>query len=89
MTTACTNLLKTEFPSMDNETTQYIEGKKGLRRAQWIFEKVWPEMFIFFSGILSGDVDDFETGDDLYDAIGAILHEVAIDKDEDDIRFLS
>ncbi|KAG4078968.1 hypothetical protein HA402_010920 [Bradysia odoriphaga] len=64
MTTACANLLKKEFPSMDSETKQYIEG------------------------ILTGGADDFESGDDLYDAIGDLLHEIAAEKGEDDIRDL-
>lgn len=39
-----------------------------------------------FSGILTGGAEDFESGDDLYEAIGAILHEIAAEKAEDDIR---
>lgn len=58
----CTNLLKQEFPSIDDEMKQYIEG------------------------VLTSGMDDFESSDDLYDAIGAILHEVAANKSEDDIR---
>lgn len=60
---SCTNLLKQEFPSIDNEMKQYIEG------------------------VLASGMDDFESSDDLYDAIGAILHEVADDKSEEDIRY--
>lgn len=59
---SCTNLLKQEFPSIDDEMKQYIEG------------------------VLTSGMDDFESSDDLYDAIGAILHEVAANKSEDDIR---
>lgn len=44
--------------------------------------------FVSSTGILSGSADDFENGDDLYDAIGAILHEIAAEKAEDDIRDL-
>lgn len=33
-------------------------------------------------------VEDFESSDDLYDAIGAILHEVSVEKSEDDIKDL-
>lgn len=62
--TACTKLIKAEFPSMDLETIQYIEG------------------------ILSGSADDFESGDDLYDAIGDLLHEIAVEKAEEDVRYV-
>lgn len=37
-------------------------------------------------GILSGGADDFDSSDDLYDAIGAILQEISREKSEDDIR---
>lgn len=33
-------------------------------------------------------VEDFESSDDLYDAIGAILHEVSVEKSENDIKDL-
>lgn len=58
----CASLLKQEFPSIDDEMKQYIEG------------------------VLESGMEDFESSDDLYDAIGAILHEVAEEKSEDDIR---
>ncbi len=37
------------------------------------------------SGLMEGGAEDFETGDDLYEAIGAMLLEVD-GKGEDDIR---
>lgn len=39
-----------------------------------------------FAGILTEGIDDFESSDDLYEAIGVILHEVSVEKSEDDIR---
>lgn len=47
----------------------------------------------FKSEICSTDVlghsDDFDSGDDIYDAVGAILHEVTGDNnDEEEIRTL-
>lgn len=35
---------------------------------------------------MSGGADDFEDGNELYDAIGCVLHEVADDKTESDVR---
>lgn len=63
-TAKCASLLKQEFPSIDDEMKQYIEG------------------------VLESGMDDFESSSDLYDAIGAILHEVAIQKSENDIRLI-
>lgn len=62
-TAKCATLLKQEFPSIDDEMKQYIEG------------------------VLDSGMDDFESSDDLYDAIGAILHEVSDEKSENDIRY--
>lgn len=39
-------------------------------------------------GILSSGAEDFENSDEIYDAIGEVLHEVASNKTEDDIRSL-
>jgi ATP-binding cassette subfamily F protein 3 len=39
-----------------------------------------------FIGILAGGADDFEDSGELYDAIGEVLHEVAEEKSEMDIR---
>lgn len=61
-TAKCASLLKQEFPSIDDEMKQYIEG------------------------VLDSGMDDFESSDDLYEAIGAILHEVSDEKSENDIR---
>ena len=38
------------------------------------------------TGILGGGPEEFDTGDDIYDAIGHILQEMDTDKTEDDIR---
>lgn len=38
-------------------------------------------------GILDGDTE-FENSDEIYEAIGHILHEIAAEKSEDDIKFV-
>lgn len=85
MTTACTNLLKQEFPSIDDEMKQYIEGDLLLVFVLFPFlsRNVHYEI-----GVLVSGVEDFESSDDLYDAIGAILHEVSVEKSENDIKDL-
>lgn len=37
-------------------------------------------------GILESGADDFENSEDLYEAIGEILHEVSSNKSIDDIK---
>ncbi|KAG8223715.1 hypothetical protein J437_LFUL004080 [Ladona fulva] len=59
---ACSELLRSEFPSIDDDMYHYVES------------------------IISSGADEFEDSDELYDAIGEFLHEVAEDKTEVDIR---
>lgn len=68
---------------MDSETKQYIEG------ILCVYVTVFRHDFHTnkITGILTGGADDFESGDDLYDAIGDLLHEIAAEKGEDDIRY--
>lgn len=42
---------------------------------------------IFILGILDGDTE-FENSEEIYEAIGHILHEIASEKSEDDIKFV-
>ena len=42
--------------------------------------------FSFQKGVLETAFDDFESGEDVYEAIGGVLQEVALDKTEDDIK---
>uniref|UniRef100_A0A8D8U455 ATP-binding cassette sub-family F member 3 n=1 Tax=Cacopsylla melanoneura TaxID=428564 RepID=A0A8D8U455_9HEMI len=58
----CGQLIKDEFPHIDDELYQYIDG------------------------VLANGCDDFENIDDLYEAVGEVLEEVAEDKTADDIR---
>lgn len=41
---------------------------------------------IVSTGILENGCDEFESSDEIYDAIGGILHEVATEKSENDIK---
>ncbi|KAF4532368.1 hypothetical protein B566_EDAN003672 [Ephemera danica] len=54
--------LKTQFPKLDDDLYEYVQG------------------------IIGGGADDFEDGSELYEAIGCVLHEVAEDKSESDVR---
>lgn len=59
-----TELLRKEFPAMDNELKEYVEG------------------------VLAGSLDDFETCEDIYEAVGDILQSISVEKTEDNIREL-
>ncbi|XP_069683697.1 ATP-binding cassette sub-family F member 3 [Periplaneta americana] len=59
---ACGEYIKSEFPLIDDDLYQYVEG------------------------ILTSGAEDFEDSGELYDAIGEVLHEVAEEKSEMDIR---
>ncbi|XP_012282805.1 ATP-binding cassette sub-family F member 3 [Orussus abietinus] len=58
---ACGEYIRSQFPSIDDDLYQYVEG------------------------ILDSSKDDFEDGDEVYEAIGEVLHEVA-DKPEIEVR---
>lgn len=38
------------------------------------------------AGILTNGADDFEDSEEVYEAIGALLHEVSQEKTEDDVK---
>ncbi|XP_066904431.1 ATP-binding cassette sub-family F member 3 [Halyomorpha halys] len=59
---ACGQLLKDEFPLINDDLFEYVEG------------------------VITNGIDDFESSEDLYEAIGEVLHEVADGRSEDDIR---
>ncbi|XP_055856800.1 ATP-binding cassette sub-family F member 3 [Episyrphus balteatus] len=61
---AFTGILRREFPAMDDELKDYVEG------------------------VLCGSLDDFESCDDIYEAVGDILQSINAEKTEDNIREL-
>lgn len=61
---AFTGILRREFPAMDDELKEYVEG------------------------VLCGSLDDFESCDDIYEAVGDILQSINAEKTEDNIRDL-
>lgn len=72
--------LKKEFPSIDKDLQTYVEGKSDccLRECQ---------LTNHFSGVLSSS-EDFDTSEEIYEAIGEILHEVAGNRSDEEIRSL-
>uniref|UniRef100_A0A6M2DKN6 ATP-binding cassette sub-family F member 3 n=1 Tax=Xenopsylla cheopis TaxID=163159 RepID=A0A6M2DKN6_XENCH len=57
----CIDYIKREFPLIDDDLKQYVEG------------------------VLENGAEDFEDSDEIYEAIGEVLHEIS-EKTEDDIR---
>jgi len=57
-------MVKKQFPSLDEDLSQYIES------------------------VLETSGEDFESADDIFEAIGGVLQEVANEKTEDDIKEL-
>ncbi|KAF2881221.1 hypothetical protein ILUMI_24945 [Ignelater luminosus] len=55
-------LIKAEFPSIDEDLKQYVEG------------------------VLENGADEFQDSEDVYEAVGEVLHEVSADKSEADIK---
>lgn len=40
------------------------------------------------SDVLENGADDFEDSDEVYEAVGEVLQEIACDKSEEDIKFV-
>ena len=79
----CTKIVRTEIPTLDEDLSQYIQSKfkTKLFQNQHKFTNN-----VYISGVLETSYEDFESGEDVYEAIGGVLHEVASDKTEDDIK---
>lgn len=99
----CKDFIKTEFPSIDIEMFQYIEGNILRIYAHTIC----PEYLKFLSvivnflrsvhiyickycfmvtGVLQNGIEDFHDSEDIFEAIGEVLQEIA-NKSESDIRY--
>lgn len=51
------------------------------------FPNIDEDLFDYLEGVLDGGKDDFATSDDVYDAVGEMLHQISEDsKDENEIR---
>jgi len=51
------------------------------------FSQIDDDIYQYIEGVLDGG-DEFENTDDVYEAIGEVLHDVSSDKDEDEIKSL-
>ncbi|XP_063233025.1 ATP-binding cassette sub-family F member 3 [Bacillus rossius redtenbacheri] len=52
------------------------------------FPAIDDELYDYVQGILSGGADDFKDSEEVYEAIGEVLQEVAENKSENDIRHI-
>uniref|UniRef100_A0AAR2M691 ATP-binding cassette sub-family F member 3 n=1 Tax=Pygocentrus nattereri TaxID=42514 RepID=A0AAR2M691_PYGNA len=50
------------------------------------FPEIDTEVFDYITGVLDSGGSDFEDGEEVFDAVGGVLQEVAADKNEDDVR---
>ncbi|XP_072544831.1 ATP-binding cassette sub-family F member 3 [Salminus brasiliensis] len=50
------------------------------------FPEIDTEVFDYITGVLDSGGSDFEDGEEVFDAIGGVLQEVAAEKNEDDVR---
>lgn len=98
----CKSYIKSEFPSIDIEMFQYIEGKsssvfrfgyvaaaKDHRHTRFMYSLRFVVVVnihcLWFPGVLENGIDDFHDSEDVYEAIGEVLQEIA-NKTESDIR---
>lgn len=75
----CSEYIKNVFPLIDDDLKQYVEGNVLFKIVQHLTIK-------HFLGVLENGADDFEDSEEVYEAIGEVLHEISDDKTEEDIR---
>lgn len=51
-----------------------------------VFPSIDDELKQYVEDVLENGADEFEDSEEVYDAIGAVLHEVSVDKTEEDIK---
>jgi ATP-binding cassette, subfamily F, member 3 len=80
--TTYAEFIKAEFPRLDDELLHYVDGACGA--LNWSLNTYFDVYFV--AGVLAGGADEFEDSEELYEAIGHVLEEVAEDKTESEIR---
>lgn len=79
--TECSEYIKAEFPMIDDDLKQYVEGEQIDHNDMQHVTNV-----TYFADVLSNGADDFEDSEEVYDAVGDLLQEVAGNKTEEEIR---
>ncbi|XP_066247874.1 ATP-binding cassette sub-family F member 3 [Euwallacea similis] len=51
-----------------------------------VFPAIDEDLKQYVEGVLENSADEFEDSEEIYEAVGAVLHEVSTDKTEEDIR---
>ncbi|XP_030751245.1 ATP-binding cassette sub-family F member 3 [Sitophilus oryzae] len=51
-----------------------------------VFPSIDEDLRQYVEGVLENGADDFEDSDEVYEAVGEVLHEISSDKTEDDIK---
>lgn len=88
--TKCSDYIKSEFPLIDDDLKQYVEGI--------VYYMVLHRIIMYYSSnkndcfsvdVLTNGADDFESSEEVYEAVGEVLQEISCDKSEAEIRLES
>lgn len=92
---SCGEYIRSQFPTIDDDLYQYVQGTFPCRGITYatrprldpatISANSALTLVLVHAGILDSSKDDFEDGDEVYEAIGQVLHEVT-DKSENEVR---
>lgn len=78
--TKCSDYIKSEFPLIDEDLKRYVEGKHEFRVVRDVVQcRPFPD-------VLENGAEDFENSEEVYEAVGEVLQEIACDKGEAEIR---
>ena len=92
MATACQELLRAEFPTLDPDLQNYVQGKEVMRVAcRTVTNAMKVNGLSEFSRIILLDIiassgDDFADSLEVFDAVGEILMEGDSSKSEEQAR---
>ncbi len=82
---AMASLIREKFPTIDHDLFQYVQGEAACERlvrgaAPFLTASLVP------LDVLASNGEDFESDEEVFEAIGGILQEVDETKEEEEIR---
>lgn len=83
--TKCSDYIKREFPLIDDDLKQYVEGNVPNLLVCCFHVKLIQFHFKWLD-VLKNGADDFEDSEEVYEAVGEVLQEISCDKSEADIK---
>ena len=90
----CCHLIKAAFPKINDDIYQVSRNYIQVQHVRKVHLDFWYGKDVtvalqYVESVLETSGEDFESTDDLYEAIGEVLHEMEEDKSEKEIRYFN